>query len=69
VAALRATGETRLANRLVKLAPPLGRRLATEIVQALSEQTVVVPGTSAAATVLPVPLASTPAWPRLTARL
>jgi hypothetical protein len=36
----------------VKLAPRLGRRLATEIVQALAEQTVVVPGTSAAATVL-----------------
>jgi transposase len=52
-AALRAAGETRLANRLVKLAPRLGPRLATEIVQALAEQTVVVPGTSAAATVLP----------------
>jgi transposase len=51
-AALRAAGETRIANRLVKLAPRLGPRLATEIVQALSEQTVVVPGTSAAATVL-----------------
>ena len=52
-AALRAAGETRLANRLVKLAPRLGRRLATEIVQALAEQTVVVPGTSAAGVVLP----------------
>lgn len=52
-AALRAAGETRLASRLVKLAPRMGRRLATEIVQALSEQTVVVPGTSAAGVVLP----------------
>jgi transposase len=52
-AALRAAGETRLANRLVKLAPRMGRRVATEIMQALSEQTVVVVGTSAAATVLP----------------
>jgi transposase len=52
-ASLRAAGETRLASRLAKLAPRLGPRLATEIVQALSEQTVVVPGTSAAATVLP----------------
>jgi transposase len=51
-AALRAAGETRLANRLVKLAPRMGRRLAAEIMQALSEQTVVVVGTSAAATVL-----------------
>ena len=52
-AALRAAGETRLASRLVKLAPRMGRRLATEIVQALGEQTVVVPGTSAAGVVLP----------------
>lgn len=51
-AALRAAGETRLANRLVKLAPRMGRRLAAEVMQALSEQTVVVVGTSAAATVL-----------------
>jgi transposase len=51
-AALRAAGETRLTNRLVKLAPRMGRRLAAEIMQALSEQTVVVVGTSAAATVL-----------------
>jgi transposase len=50
--ALRAAGETRIANRLVKLAPRLGRRLASEIMAALGEQTVVVPGTSAAATVL-----------------
>ncbi len=51
-AALRAAGETRLANRLGKLAPRMGRHLAAEIMQALSEQTVVVVGTSAAATVL-----------------
>ena len=52
-AALRAAGETRLASRLAILVPRLGPRLATEIVQALTEQTVVVPGTSAAGVVLP----------------
>ncbi|MFB9283451.1 IS110 family transposase, partial [Pseudoclavibacter helvolus] len=44
---------TRLANRLVKLAPRMGKRLADEIMQALSEQTVVVVGTNAASLVLP----------------
>jgi transposase len=43
----------KLANRLVKLAPRMGKRWAAEIVQALSEQTVVVLGTQAAAIVLP----------------
>jgi transposase len=52
-AAMSAAGETRLGNRLVKLAPRMGRRLAGEIKQALSEQTVVVVGTKAASTVLP----------------
>ncbi|MCU1443511.1 MAG: transposase [Cryobacterium sp.] len=52
-AAMAAAGETRLGNRLVKLAPRMGRRLAGEIKQALSEQTVVVVGTKAASTVLP----------------
>jgi transposase len=37
----------------VKLAPRLGRRLAGEIVQALSQQTVVVIGTNAASVVVP----------------
>lgn len=46
-------GLTRLANRLVKLAPRLGKRLAAAIMQALSEQTVVVVGTNAASVVLP----------------
>src|SRR5690606_25128897 len=37
----------------VKLAPRMGKSLAGEIVQALSEQTVVVPGANAASIVLP----------------
>lgn len=52
-AKLTAAGEKRLGDRLVKLAPRIGRRLASEIIQALSEQTVVVVGTNAAALVLP----------------
>lgn len=52
-AAMKAAGTTRMATRLLKLAPRMGRRLAEEITQALSEQTVVVIGTHAAATVLP----------------
>ncbi|PPI40605.1 IS110 family transposase, partial [Rathayibacter iranicus] len=52
-AALAAAGEKRLGDRLSKLAPRIGRRLAAGIVQALSEQTVVVVGTNAAALVLP----------------
>lgn len=50
---MKAAGTTRMATRLLKLAPRMGRRLAEEITQALSEQTVVVIGTHAAATVLP----------------
>ena len=52
-AAMAAAGEKRLATRLVKLAPRMGRRLAAEIVAALGEQTVVVVGTNAATLVLP----------------
>ncbi|TFD83765.1 IS110 family transposase [Cryobacterium fucosi] len=52
-AAMKAAGTTRMATRLVKRAPRMGRRLAEEITRALSEQTVVVVGTNAAATVLP----------------
>lgn len=52
-AALAATSEKALANRLTKLAPRMGKRLAAEIVQALGEQTVVVPGTQAATVVMP----------------
>ncbi|OAK88756.1 transposase, partial [Ralstonia pseudosolanacearum] len=39
-AALAETSEKTLANRLTKLAPRMGKRLAAEIVQALGEQTV-----------------------------
>ncbi|OXI14576.1 IS110 family transposase [Burkholderia sp. AU15512] len=52
-AALAATSEKTLANRLTKLAPRMGKGLATEIVQALSEQAVTVPGTQAATIVMP----------------
>jgi transposase len=52
-AQLASVSEKQLANRLTKLAPRLGKSLAKEIVQALSEQTVVVLGTQAAAIVLP----------------
>ncbi|RQS55433.1 IS110 family transposase [Burkholderia sp. Bp8963] len=52
-AALAATSEKTLANRLTKLAPRMGKSLATEIVQALSEQAVIVPGTQAATIVMP----------------
>lgn len=45
--------EKQLANRLAKLKPRMAPRWAAEIVQALSEQTVVVPGTQAASLVLP----------------
>lgn len=50
---LRTLGSTRLGNRLNKLAPRMGRKLASEIAAALSEQTVVVLGTPAAVMVLP----------------
>ena len=43
-----AASEKTLANRLTKLAPRMRKGLAAEIVQALSEQAVVVPGTQAA---------------------
>ncbi len=52
-ASMRTAGTVRLENRLIKRAPRMGRRLAAEIMQALSEQTVVVVGTNAATTVLP----------------
>lgn len=50
---LASVSEASLANRLGKLAPRLGKTLAHAIVQALSAQTVVVPGTNAATVVLP----------------
>ncbi len=52
-ALMKTAGTIRLENRLIKRAPRMGRRLAAEIMQALSEQTVVVVGTNAATTVLP----------------
>lgn len=52
-AQLASISEKQLANRLVKLAPRMGKSWAAEIVQALSEQTVVVLGTQAASIVLP----------------
>ena len=51
--AMRSAGVTRLTTRLTKKAPKIGRRLAQDITTALSEQSVVVVGTSAAAMVLP----------------
>ena len=52
-AQLAALSQKQLANRLTKLAPRMGKTWAAEIVQALSEQTVVVLGTQAASIVLP----------------
>lgn len=52
-AALAAASPKTLANRLTKLAPRMGRNLAAEIVHALGEQTVTVPGTQAATLVIP----------------
>ena len=51
--ALSATSEKRLATHLSKLAPRLAKTLPAEILKALSEQTVVVPGTQAVGLVLP----------------
>lgn len=52
-AAMKTARITRMATPLLRLAPRMGRRLAEEISQALSERTVIVVGTNAAATVLP----------------
>ena len=52
-AQLAAVSEKQLANRLIKLAPRMGKKLAAEIVQALSQLSVVVLGTQAASIVLP----------------
>ena len=60
-AQLSARGEKRLSSELQKLAPRLYKRLARDIMQALSEQTVVVPGTASAALVLPRLCAQPPA--------
>jgi transposase len=52
-AQLASLSQKQLGNRLVKLAPRMGKTWATAILQALSEQTVVVSGTQAASIVLP----------------
>lgn len=52
-AAMRAAGEKRIANRLLKNAPRKGRAWAAEVMAALQAQSVVVTGTNAAALVLP----------------
>lgn len=52
-AELASASEKTLANRLNKLAPRMGKSLASDIVQALSEQAVIVPGTQAATIVMP----------------
>jgi transposase len=51
--ALRHAGQRRIGNRLKKLAPRMGERLAGEIIEALDQQTVTVVGTNAATIVLP----------------
>ena len=52
-AALRHAGRRRIANRLTKLAPRMGERLADDIIEALGQQRVIVVGTNAATIVLP----------------
>jgi transposase len=52
-AQLASLSQKQLATQLLKLAPRMGKTWATEIVQALAEQTVVVAGTQAASIVLP----------------
>ncbi|RSM59917.1 hypothetical protein DMB66_26180 [Actinoplanes sp. ATCC 53533] len=50
---IRKTGRTKLAELVRKRAPRMGARLVEQTVTALDTQTVVVPGTMAAETVLP----------------
>jgi transposase len=50
---IRTAGRRKLAGIAIKLAPRMGAKLVEDILAALDEQTVVVPGTSAADTVLP----------------
>ncbi|MBA8963706.1 transposase [Rhodococcus percolatus] len=52
-AGIRPAGKRKLTAIAVKHAPRMGARLATDILAALDEQAVVVPGTAAAETVLP----------------
>lgn len=51
--ALRHAGRRRIGNRLTKLAPRMGERLADDIIEALGQQSVTVVGTNAATIVLP----------------
>jgi transposase len=50
---LRAAGRTRLRTHALKHAPRIGERLVTDILTALDDQTVTVPGTATAETILP----------------
>ena len=59
-AAMKAAGTLRLGNRLIKLTPRMGRRLADEITQALGEQTVVVTGRTRPAPCFPGSLNNSP---------
>ena len=52
-AELAATSEKTLASRLTTLAPRMGKGLSAEIVQALGDRAVIVPGTQAATIVMP----------------
>lgn len=51
--ALRHAGRRRIGNRLTKLAPRMGERLADDIIEALGQQSMTVIGTNAATIVLP----------------
>jgi len=53
LAGIRKAGKRKLTAIAVKHAPRMGTRLVDEILAALDEQTVVVPGTQAAETILP----------------
>jgi len=68
-AAIRAAGHDQVTGLLREHAPRLGERLAKEIDAALDEQTVTVPGTDAAAIVLPGLAASLAATLRQRAQL
>jgi transposase len=52
-AQIRKAGRRQLIDRLRPLAPRMNERLVSDIFHALDEQTVVVPGTNAAATIVP----------------
>jgi len=52
-AELSAAGTRRIATRLTKRAPRMGKRLTAQITEALGQQSVIVPGTAAAGIVLP----------------